>query len=648
MNLSFLSRRSHKVRPKRRYRPQVDWMEDRSAPAVFAGGTDGLFRDPTPVGAVTDGEGTDTFLWGDPGDYGTGSNWMHFAASNFQVVPNQVFSLGRLSYFNGTTVTGTAASTVVLDVNVSLTSPGSFSDQTFPYDLRMVTTTNTGNPTADADFVLLNVPRLPKRIVLGEGGDKIGLEVLGFANVAGGGFVYQNQFRVLEGRSASAALLGRFVLPDVHVVSVQATGYPVVGGTSVIGVNYDSVNLSGNMFFCVYQSADRVFTRVNDTPLASQWVDVGPGSEGYAEFTVRLPNRPAGYVPGQTVTFLLVVADPWNRVPESNEANNMAVLPVSLPDLRPYGASFAAPSGTASLLTFSYDSTGLAGPVVFGIFQSTDRVYTPGVDRPLAFRTFTVEPGTGNTADVTITHVPYPHAIGPIFVVIVADLYNTVAERNEANNTWAMSLAEIIPLSVELESAAPIGNTRRDRVELYLRAHRTEITDAATRWNIDARAIAGAIAYEALYNSKPAYSPPAYPMFVGPGKVHLYEIGRLSLAQQVERLHYFGPTPVSYATMKAVCKSVGGAATYIGAIMRAFVDKAVAAGTTRGALLANDPAVLASLYQGIRPASYNGGVVDLYNCTSYFVSQDGGGPIYPGMGAWVVDNLDYLARALTA
>ncbi len=74
------------------------------------------------------------------------------------------------------------------------------------------------------------------------------------------------------------------------------------------------------------------------------------------------------------------------------------------------------------------------------------------------------------------------------------------------------------PLSYELADA-PISSDPKVRVERWLRSHRPEIEAAETRFKVDRRAIAGAIAWEAIENVRGAWTPSS----VGTGKVDIYK-----------------------------------------------------------------------------------------------------------------------------
>ena len=88
----------------------------------------------------------------------------------------------------------------------------------------------------------------------------------------------------------------------------------------------------------------------------------------------------------------------------------------------------------------------------------------------------------------------------PSGFVITVDPIPGEANSDWSNNTTYLGVAETGTLSFELEKTAPVANTREDRVELWLRRHSRRINLEAGRRHIDPRAIAGAIAWEAIVN----------------------------------------------------------------------------------------------------------------------------------------------------
>lgn len=130
------------------------------------------------------------------------------------------------------------------------------------------------------------------------------------------------------------------------------------------------------------------------------------------------------------------------------------------------------------------------------------------------------------------------------------------------------------------------------RVLWWLRKYKSKIAQAERVFRIDRRAIAGAIAWEALEN-------PVFIgfRFVGPGKVHvrkdyLGEANDDTVAKQVEDAGYL--KKVSQEKREEYLRTPEGAIIYIAAIMKAGGD---IAWLEHGSDIYKDPCVLTSFYQ---------------------------------------------------
>ncbi len=197
---------------------------------TIQGDSSGVFINPTPSNAVVSGVGTNNFTWGTPAG-GTPSSSLNFAGTTFSTDIKEVFSIGTLTYFNGTIYSGTGANSVDLQVTVTLTTPSGIS-QNFVQTLQLLNTVNTDNPQASADIVFL--PTSFPDTVFTIGGNEYTLSFIGFGSIQGGGFSTIEKFHVLENQSASAELLGLInracVVPEGESpVSERITDYPSCG-----------------------------------------------------------------------------------------------------------------------------------------------------------------------------------------------------------------------------------------------------------------------------------------------------------------------------------------------------------------------------------------------------------------------------------
>jgi hypothetical protein len=215
-----------------------------------------------------------------------------------------------------------------------------------------------------------------------------------------------------------------------------------------------------------------------------------------------------------------------------------------------------------------------------------------------------------------------------------------------------------LQLSVELNDTAPAAANRLARVSQWLKSNAKLIVDEAKLRGIAPEAIAGAIAWEALFNVA------TFKTYQGPGKVHPISnaVGIPTAAEQVDNGTYL-PQPDLFGSNSRFdrVQNTGWAIRYIAAIEGAYADAAKKAGSK--ADLANRPDILATFYNGVsvdttqipvRP-TYNPNPLDHTtpilpnNAYTYFRSKIGQGDTYragPTMGSWVASHLRYLHVSL--
>ncbi len=149
-------------------------------------------------------------------------------------------------------------------------------------------------------------------------------------------------------------------------------------------------------------------------------------------------------------------------------------------------------------------------------------------------------------------------------------------------------------LSWELTDA-PAGATPRDRVGAWLSAYRAVIEAAEVRHGVDRRAIAAAVAWEALENVVGS-APSSLRLWTGPGKVHASEWSGKSAAEEVEAAGYL-PSQAKTARETALGDPVT-AIDYIATIMQAHAEAADAGGYN----LRADTPMLCYLYHAKTPS----------------------------------------------
>jgi hypothetical protein len=198
-----------------------------------------------------------------------------------------------------------------------------------------------------------------------------------------------------------------------------------------------------------------------------------------------------------------------------------------------------------------------------------------------------------------------------------------------------LQLAGTAPISVELWDA-PQASTSRGRVALWLFKNLHAIIATEQKYSVDRRGIAGAIAWEALYNPWPGtagdlITSTGAAKFSGPGKVH-YKADRfvegISAAIEVEKL---GRLPVlTMDQRRQVLSTLSGALMYSGVILREVCDIA----GRSGYYLDCDPPMLATFFNSW----------DIADVERLFASRKAPAPIEPnpGMGTWVKQNIKFI------
>ncbi|HWB25902.1 MAG TPA: DUF4157 domain-containing protein [Chitinophagaceae bacterium] len=186
-------------------------------------------------------------------------------------------------------------------------------------------------------------------------------------------------------------------------------------------------------------------------------------------------------------------------------------------------------------------------------------------------------------------------------------------------------------ISFELEKTATRGSSPREKVKNWMQDNLQLIQVAESKWNVDKRAIAGAIAWEALENVLP-FSIRA----VGPGKVHVkekwYEEGNPVSKQVEDRGYLYKQTVDDRAN---ILSTTVGSINYIGAILKAFTDIAATAGYN----IKCDPAILCTFYNGF----------DLPKAEALFKTKKYPAPLKASpdkMGHWVENNIPYLEECV--
>ena len=174
----------------------------------------------------------------------------------------------------------------------------------------------------------------------------------------------------------------------------------------------------------------------------------------------------------------------------------------------------------------------------------------------------------------------------------------------------------------------------------WLGSHRDEIVDSAKRWHVDPRAIAGAIAWEALQNPRGwSLRGP------GAGKVHSFampwELGILNPSnplalQWAETVEIMGLLPrQNIIDRRRIQQDPAVAINYIGAIMHVIAQIA----EHRHWSVRDQPGVLTYAYHARDPLSWSRTVATKSQADLFKLPRD-------MMGGWVAEHLQFLEAAV--
>ena len=204
--------------------------------STVSGSVGGTWVNPTPGAApiVTTGVNTPMFTWGQPTS-GSPANSVSFdkGTGAFVSTTETPFKVGKVTYFNGTTNAGTTPDSVQLALTLNFASPalGSIvSDYTF----NIVTTTNTDDPIASADYLYLPTAFSTTSFLID--GTTYNVKLTGFSDIVGDGFLTSDDLalHVEEGRTASADLYAEVTtqvatVPEPQNLALMFAGLGMMG-----------------------------------------------------------------------------------------------------------------------------------------------------------------------------------------------------------------------------------------------------------------------------------------------------------------------------------------------------------------------------------------------------------------------------------
>lgn len=200
---------------------------------VVSGTATATFQNPVPGSAVTTGVGTSNFTFGTPAGVGSFSSALSFVGGAFNGVTDTPFLVGTLTFLNGAIAFGTEATAVDLALSLNFAAPG-LGVVPSTFTLGLITTPNTSDPDASADFVTLPTSFGGSSFVIGS--TTYHVQLTGFDNIVGDGFLGSDstQLHVREGSSATAQLFAEVTsrvapVPEPSTWAMMFIGFAGVG-----------------------------------------------------------------------------------------------------------------------------------------------------------------------------------------------------------------------------------------------------------------------------------------------------------------------------------------------------------------------------------------------------------------------------------
>lgn len=423
--------------------------------------------------------------------------------------------------------------------------------------------------------------------------------------------------------------------PDIEIESA------ILQNKNII-YNYKVDNYSGDFIVALYQSDDDILddsdTFVTADVLSTLFSPNGSGSFSTANLT-------------NFKMYLLIAADPASaampqgQIHENDENNN--IKSVLTTDIRILSFIENMGGGLQSNgnLEVKYEIEGASIPPSYApmisvywasgnqtnnIISKIDKLTKP-IEKSNGAHYFIIDISELNNPPEGATHL-----------LAVIDEPQTVPETVTSNNI--ISFRNLDPQNISLElkgtfSGAPDAPTRYERVRRWLIIHANAINRTAAKYNIDRRAIAGAIAWEALQNVTNNFASTGVR---GPGKVKPFALPNdpesQSAAAFVEGNARYQPLlpEQSIPTRILILRTPLGSISYIAAIMNAYATEAELAGYTGENGIRNRPDILATYYNGVRG-------FELENAQAAF-AQRPRDEFKAGetMGQWVKNNLNFI------
>lgn len=201
---------------------------------TVSGNVSGVWTNPTASSSpiVASGTGTPTFTWGTPSGTPANSAFFNKGTGTFSTSTETKFKVGTITYFNGST-TGNLPETVDLALTLDFIDPA-LGSITSDYTFKIVSTTNTNDPNASADYLYLPTAFSTTSFLIG--GVTYNVKLTDFENIVGDGFLPSDEFslHVREGGTASADLFAEVTtqtaaVPEPQNVALMLAGLGIMG-----------------------------------------------------------------------------------------------------------------------------------------------------------------------------------------------------------------------------------------------------------------------------------------------------------------------------------------------------------------------------------------------------------------------------------
>lgn len=277
--------------------------------------------------------------------------------------------------------------------------------------------------------------------------------------------------------------------PDLSVTSATVNNYGISADPNTIILDQDfniswsvendtNDNINSGWYDSVYISQDSTF----DSQDATQLITFQPEPDGIGGFGSSygtgfdMTLYDWDYAPGQY--YIYVVTDDGNAIPESNENNDIAVIPVTVlgADLTVTTASvLPAETSVGSSATVSWTVQNQGDAAASNgwddeIYISTSSTFNPdtAVDIGSQFEGYLLNPGDSYSTSTTVDLSSFPNDGGPYYLFVVTDNYNNQGENDETNNVSAAIPLTLDPISQadlttsinasQTASSATVGN----------------------------------------------------------------------------------------------------------------------------------------------------------------------------------------------